>query len=659
MTTSPSEYLNRVFPKRFLFRGTALWGLVWTLLGSVALAVQLLSVLLLLALVESQGRVELADGQAAEFYSLFGDRESLPAESLEPGWDAAPADAGLRAVAWGARSRPISTVIVWLCRASTQFDETSSAFLTLLGMGFVSTILALGFYEQAWRVASGVATHTGHQLRESLHRHSLRMGTSDLFDRHVPDVLQLFTKEVESVQRWIAVFVCRVAQVPLQLVILIGLGVLIDWSFLVECGVPLLACWLFVLRLRIWSRQKVRLEEDRASTELTLVGEGIHRSRLIRGHLLDAFEHVRFERHLGRFESHMAAADGLRRRVFLGTVAAVTLALCIVVYIAAGRVLTQSPYSLSLAEVVFLCAVMLLVLVPLGRMVGLLDDRNAARTAIDRIYRYLNTIPEVGQAVGAEFLQPLEKSIEYQDVAYQADDRQLLGGVSLRIPAGGMTAVVAFDRMEAMALASMLPRFVDPSKGRVTIDGHDISQATLESLRAEVVWAGGLNSWFTGSVVENIAGGDQRFPLSQVTEAAKRAHAHNFTQKFSQGYETVVGEHGEQLTESQGFRLSLARALLRDPAVLIIEEPKGVDSADEKALLEDACRNASRGRTVIVLPARLRTLKAADRIVLLNRGQVEVVGTHEALLKTSSLYRHWEYLHFNEFRRDVSSDSES
>ncbi len=655
MTTSPSEYLNRVFPKRFLFRGAALWSLAWTLLGSIALAAGLLAVLLLIALIESQGRVELVDDQVAEFYSLFGQSASVSAEPLEPGWDAAPADAGLRSVAWRLRSRPIGCVVASVCRMSSSFDQTGSAFLMLLVTGMACAVLALIAYEQGRRAAASVATHTGHQLRESLHRHSLRMGTSDLFDCQLPDVQELFTSEVEAVQRWISEFVSRIAQAPLQLVTLIGLGAMIDWSFLVECGVPLLASWLLALRLHAWNQQRIRLEEDRASTELKLVGEGVHRSRLVRGYLLGAFEHVRFERHLERFESHMLAADRISRRVFHGSVVAVVIALGIVVYIAGGRILTVTAYALSLGEVGFLCGIMLLTAAPLGRLAGLLDDRSTARTSIDRIYRYLNTIPEVGQAVGAEFLQPLEKSIEYLDVAYLAGGKKLLDGVSLKVPAEGSTAVVAFDRMEAVAIAAMLPRFVDPSKGQVTIDGHDVSQATLESLRSEVVWVGGPNSWFTGSVVENIAGGDQRFSLSQVTEAAKRAHAHNFTQKFSQGYETIVGEHGEQLTDSQGFRLSLARALLRDPALLIIEEPENVESADEKALLEDACRNASRGRTVIVLPARLRTLKAADRIVLLNRGQIEVVGTHEALLKTSSLYRHWEYLHFNEFRRDVSS----
>ena len=659
MTTSPSEYLSRVFPRRFLLRGTALQSLVWTVCGTASLAVLLISAFLLLALIESQGYVELNNEQAAEFYSLFGNSADLPKESPEPGWDATPADAGLRAVAWNLRTRPIGRVAVQVCQSSPRFHETGTAFLALLTIGFASSLLTLMFSELARRAAAATAVHTGHQLRESLHRHSLRTGTSDLFDREVSGVLALFSADVESVDRWIVGLVTRGSQVPLSLLLLVVIGAMIDWSFLIECGIPLLACWLFILRLRNWSGRRIRLEEDRASTEFKLVSEGLHRSRLIRGFLLDGFEHVRFERHLSRYESHVAAAQNLKRRVLLWSVAAGTVATSIVVYVAGGRVLTLTAYSLSLAEVAFLFGTLSLMTVPLTRLVGLLDDRNSAQTAIARVYRYLNTIPEVGQNVGAEFLQPLEKCIEYHDVSYSAGDRNILDGVSLKLPATGKTAIVAFDRMEAFGLAALLPRFIDPSRGNVTIDDHDVSLATLESLRSEVVWAGGGNCWFTGSVLENIAGGDQRFSLSQVTEAAKRTHAHSFIQKFSQGYETIVGEHGEQLSDSQGFRLSLARAVLRDPAVLIIEEPPVVDSEDEKALLEDACRNASKGRTVIVLPARMRTLKAADRIVLLNRGKIEVVGTHEALLKTSSLYRHWEYLHFNEFRRDISQSKMS
>ncbi len=655
MSTSPSEYLNRVFPRRFLFRGAALRSLIWTALGTVTLAATLLSVLLLLSLLELQGQVSLDGASADDFYALFENGTEATAQASDPGWDSTPADAGLRAVAWKLRSRPIGGLVASICGLSAQFDETSPAFLLLLVMAAAGAFLTVAIFGHSRRVAGMAAAHTTGQLRESLHRHALRTGTSDLFDSEIESVQALFTDEIEIVRRWIEKFISHISQAPLQLLIVVLLGVMLDWRFLVECGIPLLACWAFVLRRRVRNAERTALELDRASTELKLTTEGIHRSRLIRGFLLDNFEHVRFERHLDRYEAHLSTVNSLNRRLFLLSLIVGLGGLAIVVYIAGGRVLTASEYQLSLAEATFLCGLLAFAAVPVSELTGLLSLRNAARTSIDRVYRYLNTIPDVGQAVGAEFLQPLEKLIEFHDVSYAVGHRKLLDELALKIPANGTTAVVSFDPAEATALTAMLPRFVEPSAGRVTIDGHDVEGATLESLRSEIIWAGGRNSWFTGSVVENIGGGDERFSIAQITDAAKRAHAHNFIQKLAQGYETVVGEHGEQLTESQGFRLALARAILRDPALLIIEEPESIDDGDEKAILEDACKTAAKGRTVIFLPQRLRTLKSVDRIILLNRGRVEVVGTHEALLKSSSLYRHWEYLHFNEFRRDVSS----
>lgn len=132
-------------------------------------------------------------------------------------------------------------------------------------------------------------------------------------------------------------------------------------------------------------------------------------------------------------------------------------------------------------------------------------------------------------------------------------------------------------------------------------------------------------------------------------------HAHNFIQKLPQGYETVIGQHGETLDAGQRFRLALARAILRDPALLIIREPTGEISEDDKSLIDDACRRLMRDRCTVLLPSRLPTLKSADRIVLLNKGRVEVIGTHEVLVQNSAIYRHWEYLHFNEFRHEVSA----
>ncbi len=138
-----------------------------------------------------------------------------------------------------------------------------------------------------------------------------------------------------------------------------------------------------------------------------------------------------------------------------------------------------------------------------------------------------------------------------------------------------------------------------------------------------------------------------------MTEAAKTAHAHNFILKLPQGYETVIGEHGERLDAGQGFRLGLARAILRNPSLLIIEEPTDSLDDDTKSLMDDSYNRIVRGRTVIFLPNRLSTLRRSEKVVFLHRGKVEAQGSYHELVKNSTLFRHWEYMHFNQFRREL------
>jgi ABC-type multidrug transport system fused ATPase/permease subunit len=276
------------------------------------------------------------------------------------------------------------------------------------------------------------------------------------------------------------------------------------------------------------------------------------------------------------------------------------------------------------------------------------------------VYRYLDRIPEVGQAVGARFLQPLSRLLQFEGVHYALPHgRKLLDGVDLRIPAGTSTAVISLEPLEPRALCYLLPRFIEPQSGRVLFDGEDIAWVTLESLRAETAYVGGTDPFFTGTVLENISCGSANFSLQDVTAAAKQAHAHNFILKLQQGYETVLGEHGEQLDPGQSYRLGLTRAILRNPAVLIVEEPTTALDDDTKAMLDDTYSRILPNRTVIFLPMRLSTLRRLDQIVVLHKGRVEAVGKHADLVRTSPLYRHWEYLRFNEFRPEAEAAAAS
>ena len=266
----------------------------------------------------------------------------------------------------------------------------------------------------------------------------------------------------------------------------------------------------------------------------------------------------------------------------------------------------------------------------------------------------MNQIPAVSQAVGAKFLEPVSRTIGFEAVSYTLPNkRRLLDGIDLTLSAGEVIALVAFEPLEARAMACLLPRFIEPQSGRILFDGEDIAWGTLESLRAETVYVGGSDPFFTGTVVENIVCSHSGYTLSDVTEAAKTAHAHNFILKLPQGYETVIGEHGERLDAGQGFRLGLARAILRNPSLLIVEEPTDPLDDDTKSLLDDSYNRIVRGRTVIFLPNRLSTLRRSENVVFLHRGKVEAQGSYHDLVKNSSLFRHWEYMHFNQFRHEL------
>jgi ABC-type multidrug transport system fused ATPase/permease subunit len=230
--------------------------------------------------------------------------------------------------------------------------------------------------------------------------------------------------------------------------------------------------------------------------------------------------------------------------------------------------------------------------------------------------------------------------------------------LNLKIPAGRKVALVSTDRREAEAVASLLPRFIDPQAGRVLIDDTDIAWGTLDSVRAESILVSGEDPGISGSIRENLLGDSPGVTLEIITAAAKKTRAHEFIQGLPQGYETIIGEQGVMLDPNQSFQLGLARALVRNPALLIIDEPQLPLDDNLRSQLDEAYRALSEGRTVLFLPRRMSTLRRCDEIAFLHKGRLAAIGPRDRLSQVSPLYRHWEYLHFNEFRHEFELESE-
>ncbi|TWT57532.1 putative multidrug export ATP-binding/permease protein [Thalassoglobus neptunius] len=542
----------------------------------------------------------------------------------------------------------------WLDNVCEQFAalRTNRSALVVLTVLLVVLIIFLMFARGRARAHSmEAARQVATWLRTSIHRQTLRLGPSDLTGQRYQAAFRLFTSDVDDIRDSLTTYRRRVVRgwmfIPTLLLVMFS----IDWRLALQCLLPTAFCW-FVYRLeRKRGAAQRQLAEAHAETESRFLADGLKQTRLVRGYHMETFEQSLFESHLGRLSSESRTGDRLESGALRLARFVVVASIGIVFLLISMRVLSVSN-PLPLSSGIVLAVALAMLYREASAIEEAVAERQQLHTKADQIYRYLDEIPEVGQAVGAKFIQPVAKSIIFESVHYSHQGHEILRGVDLRIEAGAQVAVVSMDPLVPRAAAYLLPRFIEPSKGRVLFDGEDIAWGTLESLRAETLYVGGDDPVLSGTVLENLICGDTRYTMQDAIEAAKSVHANKFLSGLPLGYETVLGEHGETVATGEKFQIGLARAVLRDPAVLIIQEPDEILGEDLRAAIDDAYQRLSKGRTLIFLPSRLSTIRRADKVVLLHEGRVEAFGSHNDLRKASELYRHWDYINFNAYSRE-------
>jgi ATP-binding cassette, subfamily B, bacterial len=456
------------------------------------------------------------------------------------------------------------------------------------------------------------------------------------------------TRHLEAVSdglyHWLTVYFRE----PVKFALLLLFALFVDFWIALAFLLFALLVWLVGGQIAAFFRRQGRAANHRAAEQLALLQESLMLMRLVKVYLMEAFNQARVERQLSRY----AAAQLRRHRgeaiyrpllVFMGVMAALVL-----LYVTGLVVL---HHQLGVTSAIVLTTALASLYLPL---VTWLDNRRFIRRGRDSavvLFEFLDRPGGVGQVVEAEFLPALAKRLDFDNVTLRepGTGRRLLQGVTMTVQAGQRVALVGPDDMEKHALVYLLPRFLDPTAGEIRVDGKNLRWVTLDSLRAQTAIVLQHNLVFNDTVANNIGCGDKSYTLPQIIEAAKVAHAHQFIQKLPQGYETPIGELGHALRVSEQFRVALARAILRDPALLIIEEPLTPLDEDTKSLVDDTFARVLPGRTAIFLPHRLSTIRHCDRVFLLYNGKVEASGEHRELLAQSELYRHLQYLEFNEF----------
>jgi len=542
---------------------------------------------------------------------------------------------GGRVLGWFASWNPWS----WRPSGPDAATSANAAYLTGLLVIALALVTLRGLLLNLHAsCATAAVVAAGTRMRRAIYTHAQRLTGVAVRPDEQAHVGTLVAEKVDRVQDGLTASLAGTVRGPVLVAGLLGLMLLGHLWLSVALVCAAATVWLVAGQVATYFRRDVRLAERSAASRLAVMRESFATMTLSKAYLMERFSQTRFERQLadlGRSVARRQRGETFSRPTL---VTVVTLAAVLTAYYA-GRVALAG--DLTLAGLALKLGTLTVLVYAVTRWTAARARVVSAGHAAAEVFEFLDRRADVAQAVDAEFLQPLVKKLDLHDVSLRepGTGRMVLEKVSLSLPAGSTAALVADDRGEALAVAHLLTRFADPTGGEVRIDGKNTRWVTPESIRTQVALVLEHALTFTDTVANNIGCGDAGFTLPRVIEAAKLAHAHQFVQRLPYGYETPIGGPGHALTAGERFRIALARAILRDPSVLVIEEPAEALDADSLVLIDDTLARVRPGRTVLFLARRAATVMAADQVFVLRGGKLAASGTHADLMRDSDLYR--------------------
>ena len=512
-------------------------------------------------------------------------------------------------------------------------DELRFLVIAILLVGLARALLMVGRRLISGRQALAVEF----DLRNGLYAKLLRLSFG-FYDRHqTGQLMSRATVDLQGVRFFLGYGLIFFFQHVLTIVAATAVMLAVNWKLALVAGAitPLLI--VLAYRYSTVSHPVLRDVQQKMADMTTVAEENIVGVHVVKSFAQERNEQRKFAT---RSESVFGRSmDANRQRAtYVPVLGFLPLVAQAAVILVGGRMVVRG--ELGLSDFFFFNILVLMLVMPL-RMLGMwIGQAQRATAAGERIFEVLDEPEDVTDAPDARDLPPGPGRVRFEHVAFAyAEGRPVLDGIDLELEPGRTVALIGHTGSGKTTLAALVPRFYDVTKGRITVDGVDVREVKIDSLRREIGVVLQDPFLFSATVHENIAFARPDASREEVERAARLAQAAEFVEELADGYDTMIGERGITLSGGQRQRIAIARALLLEPRVLILDDATASVDATTEAQIRTGLREAMRGRTTIIIAHRLSTLALADELVVLDAGRIAARGTHDELLATSQVYR--------------------
>ena len=523
----------------------------------------------------------------------------------------------------------------WLRDFSSGEHTLALAGVAAAGAVIIAVIGAVAGYIDNYYTES-VAQYVANDLRQRVYHHLQRLSLKYYDTHQIGNMLSTITSDVGTIQSFASTALLSILVDSLTIIGMVGVMLYLNWDFaLVAVGVtPFLL--LFVARFKKAVKKATHEVRKHQSDIVAVVQQGLESVRSVKAFGRQEMEEGRLDE--VSHETVKAALKARRVKSLLSPIVSITVSLCVgfVLWRGAGLIIRD---AMTIGALTVFLSYLNKFFKPVQDLAKMTNVIAQAAVGMERIQAILDTDTIIPQKPDARDPGKLRGEIVFEHVAFAYDPAApVLRDINLTIKPGQRVGVCGPTGGGKSTVLSLIPRFYDPTQGRVLIDGVEVADYKLDGLRGQIGFVLQDTVLFRGTIRDNIAYGRPDATAEEIIEAAKMANAHEFISQMPHGYDSLVGERGLTLSGGQRQRIGIARAVVRNSPILILDEPTAALDTESERVVMEALERLMKGRTVITIAHRLSTIRDADQIVVLKGGMVAEQGTHDALIARNEIY---------------------